>query len=217
MVGSVDIVVGSLTISVAHGLIPGHWLPIVAIARSAGWSHRHTVWITGLVGFAHVLGTILVGALAALIGHSIADQFDFVGTILAPGLLFGCGLYFVISGFRHAHHCRHHHTKLIGGGPEEHALLRKFGLVASLALAMFFSPCIEIISFFMSAGMSGGLEVATVSLIFLGVTVPLMMLLVSLAFRGVERFNWHLLDHHGRTITGLVLLVIGFLRLVVGD
>ena len=47
---------------------PDHYLPLVAMAKTNGWSGPRTATYTAFCGFSHVLGTILVGSLVFLLG-----------------------------------------------------------------------------------------------------------------------------------------------------
>ena len=47
---------------------PDHYLPLVAMAKTNGWSGPKTATYTAFCGISHVLGTILIGALVFLLG-----------------------------------------------------------------------------------------------------------------------------------------------------
>ena len=40
------IISGTIFISVLHGVIPNHWLPVLAVSRKEGWSLYETIQIT---------------------------------------------------------------------------------------------------------------------------------------------------------------------------
>lgn len=204
-----EIVMGSAFLALIHALIPNHWLPLVAISRSEKWSTRYTLIITALVGLSHVVGTVIVGLLVGSIGVQMAEVLASSGERIASLILVLCGGFFVWRGLRHAHACKHHRLRLVGGGPEEHTAWTRIGLVFSLSFAMFLSPCVEILAFFLSASLFGWSAILTVSLTFLLITVPLMVALVWATLRGIGHFNWHALDHHGRTLTGMLLICLG--------
>ena len=76
---------------------PDHYLPFVAMARTNGWNGSKTAGYVVLCGVSHVLGTILIGLLALLLGFALfkIETFqslrgDFAGWFL---LLFGA-VYF---------------------------------------------------------------------------------------------------------------------------
>ena len=66
-------------ISLLHGLIPSHWLPLVALSKQQKWTNgqllRYALWASS----AHVLGTIIIGLIIFYTAHlsfigSIADE-----------------------------------------------------------------------------------------------------------------------------------------------
>jgi len=87
-------------------------------------------------------------------------------------------------------------------------------IVASLSLAMFFSPCIEIEAYYLQAGVVGWFGIVTVSTIYLLVTVAGMMTLVHFGLTGARHIRAHYLEQHERQITGLVLIGLGLLTLM---
>lgn len=85
----------------------------------------------------------------------------------------------------------------------------KSAIIISLAVGMFFSPCLEIEAYFFVASAMGWAGIATVSIVYLVVTVFGMMLLVFLAAKGIEALEWHFLEHHEKLISGVVLILLG--------
>jgi hypothetical protein len=78
-----------------------------------------------------------------------------------------------------------------------------------MATALFFSPCIPMGSYFFLVGAEGVAGLALVSVIYIVVTLGVLLLMVTLGRRGVERLQWHFLEHNENLITGLVLIIIG--------
>jgi nickel/cobalt transporter (NicO) family protein len=206
-----DIVLGAGAIGAVHAIIPNHWLPLVAIARTEKWSNRHAMLATFLVGSFHVLGTILVGLGVSYLGLTIGAGHEDHSHVISRYILVLVGLLFILSGLRHTRRCNHHKLRFVGGGPEEHKAWRKVGILFALSAAMFLSPCLDIIGYFFSVSLLGWDAVFFLALVFALVTVPLLMLLVALGLRGVDRLNWQVLDHHGRTITGVLLVFLGII------
>lgn len=209
MIVPVDILLGAAAIGAVHAVIPNHWLPLVAISRSEGWSRRETLLTTLLVACCHVSGTILVGAAVSAFGMSFVEGSHEQAHLFSRYILIVVGLLFVLSGLKHARQCHHHRLRLVGGGPEEHQLLKKMGVVFTLSVAMFLSPCMDIIGYFFSVSLLGWEAVIWLAVIFALTTIPLLVALVGLGLSGIDRLNWKVLDHHGRTITGVLLVLLG--------
>ena len=48
-----DLLLGTLLLSVLHGVIPGHWLPVLALKKQFGWSAGLTLRVAALAASAH--------------------------------------------------------------------------------------------------------------------------------------------------------------------
>jgi hypothetical protein len=205
-----QILLGSILLSAIHALIPNHWIPLVAIGRSEGWSRSETLAFTGITGLAHVTSTILIGVVAGLLGHELSARYSGVASVVAPAVLIGLGsIYLVLEVTGRSH--QHGHF----AAAERKSKASRFSLVASLSAAMFFSPCIEIEAYYFTAGALGWPGIVAVSLVYLTVTVGGMVVLVDLGRRGAERIESHFLEHHEKGVTGLLLVGLGILALFV--
>ena len=136
------LLIGTILLSFFHALIPSHWLPVIAIGKQEQWSDRYVLWVTFLTGTTHVLSTVLLGGLLALLGHSLSEEAQWLAQLTAPLVLCALGGVYI---YRHYYHHHFHLTRAYS----------TVGMVASLALAMFLSPCLEIEGFFLAAGPFG--------------------------------------------------------------
>ena len=200
----VQIVIGSLFLSLVHAAIPNHWLPLVALGRTERWTRSETLLITAICGVAHAGSSILIGILVGLLGYKLFLEHASLMSFLAPSILVALGVVYLIwDAVAHGYH--HHgfqHTASDGK-------LSKVSIVASLSLAMFFSPCIEIEAYYLTASSQGWPGILLVSLVYLGITVLGMVALVDLGLKGAERIRSPFLEHHEKTVTGLVLVALG--------
>jgi len=190
------LLLGSFALSLFHALIPSHWLPIVAIGHQSGWTIRQTLGVTFVVGLAHVLSTLFIGLLLALAGGWLAHEVEVFAHWVAPALLVGLGAFYL---YQHYHH---HHFHL-------HPQRTRWGVVGTLAAAMFFSPCLEIEGYFLAAGKYGWEFVGLLALMYSTVTLVGMLTWVWLALHGLKRLDWHAWEHSAGLITGLTLIVSG--------
>lgn len=192
---------GSLVLSILHGMIPNHWLPVLAIGKKEKWDLSETTRVTVIAGLSHATSTVLIGALLAFIGARLASVVESFTAFIAPGLLVMLGLFYIYQ------HMRHHHFHL-HGHPEQ---VSKNKIVFSLASAMFLSPCFEIEAYFLVAGAEGLWLVALLALLYTVVTVSGMVIWVRLAHNGLLKMNWHSLEHNAGIITGITLMLSGIL------
>jgi len=199
----IQILIGSLVLSVIHASIPNHWIPLVAIGKTEKWSRNETLWVTAIAGSAHTISTISVGIIVGLVGHRLSSTHEFVTTVVAPLILVILGLIYLIVDLKRSHH--HRNPVEIGSIPKK----SKFIIITSLGTAMFFSPCIEIEAYYFTAGILGWPGIAVVSVVYLIVTVLGMLLLVDLGCKGAEKIKWHFLEDHEKKAMGMVLIALG--------
>jgi len=198
----VSILVGSLLISLLHGLIPSHWLPVIAIGRKENWGLGETEKITFIAGLAHVLSTVIIGIFFGIIGLQLSDSLKSFTHVIAPSILILIGFYFIRQ------HYVHHHFHL--QNPKT-AARPKREIIAALLLAMFLSPCLEIEGYFLMAGTYGWWLVVAIALLYSVVSISGMMIWIRLAYKGLLKLNWHKWEHNAGLISGGVLIATGIL------
>lgn len=198
----------SILLSLVHALIPNHWLPIVAISRGEKWSQPVTLWATAISGIAHIASTIIIGIIVGIAGYQLSETYEWISTVAAPAILIGLGAFYLLRNILSKHHHHEHFSKL----PKNRTFAT---VVVSLSVSMFFSPCIELEGYYFTAGIYGWKGIIIVSATYLIVTVSAMLLLVSVALRGINRFNFRWLEDNEKTIIGVVLILIGILTIYV--
>ena len=209
-----QIFIGSLVLSLIHALIPNHWLPLIAVSKTEKWTQSQTLWATIITGIAHTLSTIIIGIVVGLIGLRLAASYAVISETIAPSILIGLGLVYIILDFR-SHH--HHHSHEINLEVIESGLnkSKRIAILTTLSIAMFLTPCIEIEAYYFQAGTIGWPGIFIVSSVYLVTTVLVMLVLVYWGIRGAKSFKSHYLEHHEKRITGLVLIALGILALIV--
>jgi hypothetical protein len=197
-----SILAGAFLVSVAHAILPDHWLPLILISRAEKWTQAETLWVTTLVTIPHLVSTILLGLLMGMIGFRLSTIYEALMGIVAPAMFVLIGLIYVYRNYRAEGH--HHGADLSSLGGRS-----KRKVITLMATALFFSPCIPMGSYFFLVGAEGVAGLALVSVIYIVVTLGVLLLMVTLGRRGVERLQWHFLEHNENLITGVVLIVIG--------
>ena len=201
----ISLIAGSLVLSILHAIIPNHWLPVIAIGRKEKWDLQETTRVTFILGLSHAGSTILIGVALAFVGAELSVLLKNFSGLVAPGLLIALGAFYIYQ------HVRHHHFHL-HGHPEQ---VSKNKLVFSLASAMFLSPCFEIEAYFLVAGAEGWLFVAFLAILYTLITVSGMVIWVRLAYTGMQKMNWHSLEHNAGVITGITLIISGIISFFV--
>ncbi len=210
-----QIFLGSLLLSLVHASIPSHWLPLIALGKAEKWTNKETLSITAITGASHTLSTIIIGIIVGFVGFRLSESYHFITKIIAPLILIFLGVIYFILEYRHSRiktSHEHHHIHL-----DEIIEKRKSkkSIVFALSVAMFFSPCLEIEIYYFTASRFGWLGISIVSTVYFFVTVLGMIFLVNFASKGVQKLNWHFLEHHDKLISGIVLLLVGLLAFFV--
>jgi nickel/cobalt transporter (NicO) family protein len=199
----IQLLLSSAILSILHSIIPNHWLPVLAIGKKESWSLNKTTYITFIAGSAHALSTILIGLIISALGVTIGNKVEVFTQWIAPGILILMGLFFIWQHYKH-HHFHLHEVK-------RHEEISQFRIIFFLALAMFFSPCLEIEALYLMAGGIGWQAVTLMSMIYLLVSVTGMVVWVHFAYRGLQKFDFHAIEHNAGMITGGILVLTGLM------
>ncbi|MBK6699396.1 MAG: hypothetical protein IPG55_05765 [Saprospiraceae bacterium] len=198
-----ELIIGTIIISLMHAIIPSHWLPILTISKTHHWSNFETIRVTFLLGFAHVISTILIGAVLGLMAYGLQVQVPAFTSKLGPIVLIILGLYFIYR--HHTHHHFHVDDDLIEGP------IKKRQLILSLMMFMILSPCSEILAFFFKAGSESIQLFILIALIYSSITILGMLLWINMALHGLKKINWHPIEHYAGLITGITILITGLI------
>lgn len=202
-----QIFLGSLVLGLIHPLFPNHWLPLIAISKAEKWSNRESIFATLITGFSHTLSTIFIGIIVGFVGIKLSENYSYITRVAAPLVLFFIGVIYVLLDLKSTHH--HHHFELNDTKLKNRK--SKTAIIISLCIGMFLSPCIEIEAYYFQAATKGWLGILIVSLVYLIVTLTIMVGLVYLGLKGVNKLKSDFLEHHEKLITGMVLIFLGLL------
>lgn len=210
-----QVLIGSILLSLVHASIPNHWLPLVAIGRVEKWDLNETLLVTFITGIAHTISTIIIGIIVGIIGYQLSETYHFVTHIIAPLVLIILGLFYFYQDYQHSKiKTKHEHSHINVDDLVKKKKTKK-AIVTSLSIAMFFSPCIEVEIYYFTAARIGWLGIAIVSITYFFITVLGMMILVYLATKGIEKFRISFFEHREKLISGIILLVVGLLALFI--
>lgn len=199
----ISLLSGTIMLSLLHGIIPSHWLPVLALKEKFGWQESKAVRIACLAALAHSLSTFLLGVILGLFSLALAEELSSYTRWVIPSLLVLTGLYFIIQ------HHRHHHFHIVEKQKLENAGATQ--VVTLLVFMMFLSPCLEIEAYFLMAGTYGWIMILAVGLLYTIVSVVGITFWVYLAQKGLHRFNWHRLEHNAGLVSGGILVLTGII------
>lgn len=206
VINLLQILFGATALSLLHALLPNHWLPLVAIGRAERWSLARTLALTLAAGSVHVLSTTGLGVLVGLGGLHMSEESEGLARWVGSGLLMLLGLlYFLRTSPVHVH-----------SEPELKTGRRlSWGVLAALLASMFFSPCLEIEAFYLTAGAGGAPTITAVAITHLIVTLATMCALVALAWRGLAFASVNFIARYDRQLTGTVMIVLAIANLFI--
>ena len=198
---------GSMLLGLIHPLFPNHWIPLIAISKTEKWTNKETIVATLITGFSHTLSTIIIGIIVGFVGIKLSENYSYITKLAAPLILVFIGVIYLILDIRSTHH--HKHFELHNDSLKNRK--SRTAIIFTLCIGLFFSPCIEIEAYYFQAASQGWIGIFVVSLVYLIMTLSIMVFLVYMGLKGVNKFNIHFLDHHEKLITGIVLILLGTL------
>ena len=190
---------------------PDHYLPLVAMAKTNGWSGTKTASYTAFCGISHVLGTILVGSLVFLLGLAFFNietlqsvRGDFAGWFL---LLFGA-VYFAL-GVKWVSRKK----KMKEEGVVDRMQGSAFSRCTPFALFIFFilGPCEPLIPLMsLGAESTGIVSPLLVISAFCGTTILTMLFCVMFFYYGISHFSFFMkFENYMHAVTGLIIFLCG--------
>jgi hypothetical protein len=199
-----ELIIGTLTISILHALIPSHWIPILAFEKKFGWTHRETLRITIISALAHALSTVLLGVAIGLLSFKVTEKYESISGIATSVILIVLGIIFILR------HHSHHHFHLHNEGEMQQLSSKK--IITVLVTGMFFSPCLEISGYYILAGETGVKYIFLISLIYILISVLGIVVWLLFAKQILKKINSHKIEHNAGLISGVVLILTGILN-----
>jgi hypothetical protein len=199
-----QLIIGTLTISILHALIPSHWIPILAFEKKFNWSRQQTLRITIISALAHALSTVLLGIAIGLLSFKVSKEYEHISTIVTSVILIVLGSVFIIR------HHKHNHFHLHNEGELQQLSSKK--IITVLVMGMFLSPCLEIEGYFILAGTAGIKYIFLVSFLYIFISVTGIVVWLSFAKQILKKINAHKIEHNAGLISGVVLILTGILN-----
>lgn len=212
-----------------HAILPDHWVPLAVLGRTRRYPLSKVARLSGLAGVAHVLLSIVLGALVIVIGLQFRSTIETAQNTIIGCLLVATGIGFLafeLAGRGHSHDHHHgdhghddhrhadhrHHPDHANEHPTERHGLR--GLAAVMVpFGAAASPDLTILPVFLAAT-TAGLATAVGSVaIFAAVTIGTIIGLTLAAAKGGYQIRGQWLDRWGNAVTAFVLVGIGILAL----
>lgn len=196
-----SVLTGTFLLAIVHALIPNHWLPLVAVAKAEGWKQRDVTSVTFLAALAHVTGTVVLGLVLGFIGKELQEQYGRIIYLVSAVLMIVFGLIYFTVNLPHHHHSEQKDVAAFKRSK------RKWIFI--FIIMMFLSPCLEVESLFLSAGVYGMGTVILMAVIYAIVSICGILLLVNLGYKGVNLLPAQFIEHNEKRISGAVLILVG--------
>jgi nickel/cobalt transporter (NicO) family protein len=222
-------------VGVGHAILPDHWVPLAVVGRTQRYPLARVARLSLLAGIAHVLVSLLLGAIIVVIGVQLRStvesaQNTIIGVIL---MLTGVGfaaLELTGRGHGHSHDGGHaqadrrgqahgdHHPLLHTPQESDAIVVAEGSRVRGLASIMVpfgaaASPDLTILPVFLAATAAGAFTAAAALIVFSAVTIGTIVGLTLLACFGGYQVRGQWLERWGNVFTAVVLVVIGALVL----
>lgn len=197
-----------------HAVLPDHWVPLALVGRTQKYPLARVARLAGLAGVAHVLVSLVLGAVLIGIGLQFRSTIEQAQGAIVGGMLILTGAAFVALEFVHGHghghghdHGHHHddHGHVAGRLRGVAGIMVPFGAAAS--------PDLTILPVFLAASAAGAFAAVGALLVFTLVTITTIVSLTLFACFGAHQFEGRWLERWGNGITALVLIIIGALVL----
>lgn len=208
------------TVGFLHSILPDHWVPLAAIGRTQRWSIARVARVSFLASVGHVLTSIVIAGIIALVGLQFRHVFETEQGHIVGVVLILTGLGFLIWGFtghgQHHHHDHEHgHAALEHGHgsgarpvPNQRSLARRFAAIA-VPFGAAASPDLTILPVALAASAVSGAAVVGCLASFTIVTLATFVVLTVAATLAGYQVEGEWLEEHGNLITAVVLIGIG--------
>jgi hypothetical protein len=211
-----------------HAVLPDHWVPLAVLGRARRYPMAKIARLSGLAGVAHVLLSIVLGAVIIVVGLQFRSSVSSAQDAIIGGLLIATGLGFGVlqvtgHGPRHGHghdhddgHDHDHghdqgHGHVHADPDAGHGIGRLAAIMVPFGAAA--SPDLTILPVFLAAATAGVATAIGSVIIFGAVTIGTIVGLTLGAAKGGYQIKGEWLDRWGNAVTAGVLVVIGALVL----
>ena len=203
-----------------HAILPDHWVPLAVLGRTRRYSLSRVARLSGLAGVAHVLVSIILGAVIIVIGLQFRSSIQSAQDTIIGCVLIATGIGFAVlelTGHGHSHDHDHdeddHHDHEGDRGHEHSPPGSRRGIRGLAAVMVPFgaaaSPDLTILPVFLAATTAGVATAVGSLVIFAAVTIGTIVGLTLTATRGGYEIRGQWLERWGNIFTALVLVIIG--------
>ena len=207
-----------------HAILPDHWVPLAVLGRTRRYPLTRIARLSSLAGVAHVLVSIVLGAVIIAIGLQFRSTIEHAQDTIIGCILIATGIGFLaleLTG--HGHHHDHEHGNHTHDHDHDHhdhhgsePITGRLGGIAAVMVPFgaAASPDLTILPVFLAATTAGIATAVGSVVIFAAVTIGTIVGLTLAAARGGYQIEGEWLERWGNLFTAGVLTIIGLLVLL---
>ncbi len=197
------LIFSAASVGILHSLAPGHWLPVVLIAKSRKWPLKKALLAACVTALGHIVLSFFLALLSLWVEtHFFLDYEESIERY--AGLALGVfGLFFAGIAFFTQWSC-HGHTHLSAQVPSQKT---PFWFLFTLG----FSPCVAVLPVVGQAIVEG---VGALLCIWVAFSLGVLAALLGstfLAFLGFFKLEHPIFEHYGDVVAGCSVALVGFL------
>ncbi len=224
-----------------HAILPDHWVPLAVLGRTRRYPLTRIARLSSLAGVAHVLVSIVLGAVIIAIGLQFRSTIQHAQDTIIGCILIATGIGFLVLELTgHGHHHDHDHPHPHAHDDDDHdhshdhdhdydydhshdhshhagdPTPRRLGGLAAVMVPFgaAASPDLTILPVFLAATTAGVATAVGSVVIFAAVTIGTIVGLTLAAARGGYQIQGEWLERWGNVFTAVVLVTIGLLVLL---
>lgn len=206
-------------VAILHSILPDHWVPLAVVARTQRWSIPHVVRVTFLASIGHVITSLVLGGILALIGLQFQKEIDTQQGHIVGIVLILTGIIFLIWGWVGSGPHQHNHSKghtHDHDHPHEHqhndtkeqSVVKRLATIA-VPFGVAASPDLTILPVALAASAVGTVAVISVLSVFALLTIGTFISLTIIATLAGYQMKGDWLEKNANTVTCLVLIAVG--------
>lgn len=204
-------------VGLVHSLAPGHWLPVVLMAKTRRWSMKTAMAGAVIAASGHILLSIALGVVSIWIGAHYFSTYEeqieqYAGLALG---VFGL-IYAAVAYFRHSscHGHTHHGPEVeseFGPQAEQKPRTKNKRTPFLFLFSLGFTPCVAVLPVFAAASSKGSIAVLLSFLAFSGGVLASLIGATLVVSLGLVKLDHPILEHYGDVITGSGVAAMGLM------
>jgi ABC-type nickel/cobalt efflux system permease component RcnA len=195
-----------------HSLAPGHWLPVVLLAKTRCWKPSVAAAASLVTAGGHIFLSILLSAIAIAAGATyLHEHEDLIEKYAGLGLAIFGVLYAIFSFRRHSHCQGHTHH-----GPNPPARDKTVKRTVLFLFSVGFSPCAAVLPVFVAAMPFGWTGYLLTGVSFSAGVIAALAGSSLVASMGVLKLDHPIFEHFGDVLTGVGVALLGLVLFVTG-